>query len=270
MSRHRPFPGTCNTLVAISLLVAVPTLVAEEELVTDRPDQTESSEVVQAGRVQVEIGFTRSIDDEASVETTTDSGPETLVRIGLARNFELRLGFAGYQWEEVDPDGAPIVESDGPADTNIGFKLKLADEKGQRPAIALIAGTTLPTGDTEFSTDDPDPAFRVTFANTLTDRLSIGYNAGVAWASEEDADRLSRFEWTAALGITATDRIGLYVELFGDAALSDSGGPANSFNGGLTWLVRDNVQLDLAVGIGLSDAADDGYAGVGVSFRLPR
>ena len=61
------------------------------ELVTDRPDETESATVVPRGLVQVETGYL----------FTRDSGmdsyavPGTLARIGLGGRTELRIGHAG-------------------------------------------------------------------------------------------------------------------------------------------------------------------------------
>jgi hypothetical protein len=40
-------------------------------------------------------------------------------------------------------------------------------------------------------------------------------------------------------------------------------------NGGFTYLVSDDIQLDLRAGFGLSDAADDFFAGPGLSIRFP-
>ncbi|MCP3979276.1 MAG: transporter [bacterium] len=243
-----------------------------EELVTDRPDQTESAEVVPRNAVQFEVGWTHAEDGDGD-DTTADSFPETLVRVGLAERWELRLGYDGYRWTEADTPGGS-VDTDGSADASVGFKVGLFDENGRRPQGALIASLGLPVGDEEFTTDRADPSFRLALANGLTERLSLGYNLGAAWQtvtdSSGDRDTFSRLEWTVALGISGGERFGYYVELFGDAALSDSGGPANAFDGGVTWLVRDNVQLDAAAGVGLSDEAGDWYAGLGISFRVPR
>ena len=60
------------------------------------------------------------------------------------------------------------------------------------------------------------------------------------------------------------------MELFGESGGSAPGGPANAFDGGFTFLVRDNVQFDVAGGVGLSDGADDWFVGVGLSVRWPR
>ncbi len=119
-----------------------------------------------------------------------------------------------------------------------------------------------------------DPALRLSFAHTLSERLSLGYNVGIGWESGPGGDggttTLSSYLYTVALGIGLSDRVGAFVELFGDVPASAPGGPANSFDGGFTFLVRDNLQFDVAAGAGLSDAADDWFAGVGISVRWPR
>jgi len=70
------------------------------DLVSDRPDQTESSDTVASGYVQFELGWTRSRNDED--DATLDAFPETLVRVEVTSHLELRFGFDGHLWEEAD------------------------------------------------------------------------------------------------------------------------------------------------------------------------
>ena len=58
--------------------------------------------------------------------------------------------------------------------------------------------------------------------------------------------------------------------VFGDFPASDPEPATHSVDGGLTYLPHPRVQLDLAVGAGIDDDAPDWFAGVGVSFRVPR
>ena len=93
------------------------------------------------------------------------------------------------------------------------------------------------------------------------------FESGVG--DDGERDTLSNAFYTVALGFGLNDRLSAFVELYGDIPASASGGPANSFDGGFTYLVRDNLQLDLAGGVGVSDAADDWFVGLGLSLRLP-
>jgi hypothetical protein len=243
-------------------LVFTPVVMAETpELVTDRPDQTESTEIVPKGFVQTELGF-----GDADAADATFAG---LARIGLSERIELRVGLDEFFLS--GPEDA--------VDMSIGAKFRLAGERDWRPAIAVIAALNQKLGNSLSPVSDGlRPSFRFAFSHTLSERLSLGYNAGVSWdeivstvgmPAVPDKELESRFLWTAVLGIGATERVGFFVEAFGDSGLSDDGPTETALDGGVTFLVRPNVQLDVFVGAGLSDAAPDWLAGAGVSFRLP-
>jgi len=253
------------------LMICAPSRVSAQEapeLVTDRPDQTESSSVVGPGYVQFEGGWTHSENDDG-VEVRTDAIPEVLLRIGLVERLELRLGFSGYVWEDVDAG----EDNDGLGDTEVGTKLFLWKEGGYLPEAALLTHLSLPTGESGFSSERADPSFAFLFSHTLTDRLSFGYNLGAVWGTEQDAsgdrDTLSVFRYTATLGVGLTERLSGFVEVFGDVPMSASGGPANMFDGGFTYLIIDNFQIDVASGVGLSQEADDWFITTGATYRFP-
>lgn len=262
--------------VAIALL-AVGALQASaiEEMVTDRPDQTESPIVVVPGKLQIETGFLYTGGDE----TRALALPMTLFRIGTTRRFELRFEFAGLEKDFV-------AREDGLSDIAIGGKIRLWDEKGWLPEAALLFGTTLPIGEEGFSSERLDPDFRFSFAHTISDRVGIGYNLGMTWETSEevgsarlrylltgkeeiDRDTGALFNYTLTAGIGLTDKLGMFIEAFGDVPFNTTTGPAHYLDGGFTWAPLPNLQFDLSGGVGLSDAADDYFAGAGVSFRFP-
>ncbi|HWI17822.1 MAG TPA: hypothetical protein VNT81_08745, partial [Vicinamibacterales bacterium] len=67
------------------------------EIVTDRPDFTESSEVIPARWLQLESGI--SFEGESLVRGF--SAPAALLRIGLGHRAELRLGAEGLLSESI-------------------------------------------------------------------------------------------------------------------------------------------------------------------------
>jgi hypothetical protein len=144
--------------------------------------------------------------------------------------------------------------------------------KGRASGSGTDRGTTIPVGSNGASSERFDPAFRFAFGHALPKGFSLGYNVGVAWATEPDdgggRSTESRLEYTAALAYDFTERWGAFIEVFGDVGLSDAGRPAHSLDGGVTYLLREHVQLDAAVGIGLTDDAPDWFATAGVSYRF--
>lgn len=237
---------------------------AEPEHVTDRPDQTESSKVVPAASAQLETGVLRGGDDAGSSAALFG----TLLRIGLGHGWEARLGHAGYLME--DPDEGERREGWG--DGELGAKVRLLDEAGWRPEVALLGGVSLPTGGEEFSSERADPSFRFSLSHTLTDRLSLGYNLGGEWTSETDErgdrDRSGALIYTLSLGASLTEAVGAFVEIYGEDPAQT--GDVHRLDGGFTFALTDTFQLDVSGGVGLGDVSDEWFAGAGLSKRWPK
>lgn len=282
----RPFPqpprlsGTLRAILSICWLMGAWQASQSQEIpeiTTDRPDQTESSSVLFPGFGQIEMGYTHSEVDEDGVDRERDAAPELLLRYGLSERLELRFGLSGHAWEETRyDDGTPTGNVEGWEDSEAGFKYALWAENPSCfiPEAALLAHLSLPSGADRHSTERADPSFRFLFSNTLSEEASLSYNLGAAWETGEDnfggRDTLSVFQYTVSLGRSLTDRLGMYVELFGDIPMSVDAKPAHSIDGGFTYLLADNFQLDVSTGAGLSEAAEDWFVGAGVSYRFPR
>ena len=253
--------GVCRVVLALLLLLTVHlgssvASAQSSELVTDRPDQTESATVVLRGVVQVETGYLFARDGDVDRYEV----PGTLFRVGLGGRTELRIGHAGISWLE---------ERHGRGDSELGVKVNLIERQDAwLPELAIMGGMSLPTGGDGFSNNGIDPSLLVSFAYELSPRLSLGSNIGVAWeASPEESTRDAEIVYTLALSGELTDRVGGFLELFGDRQIT---GTSSSVDGGLTFLLRDLVQLDVYAGRGLRGLADDFFLGMGLSFRVPR
>lgn len=261
-------------LLSTFLFFATPAAFAQEadELITDRPDQTESPQTIQPGVVQLEIGATHTHDGDAGVERDQFDIPGTLLRIGLSRRIELRVGWDGLQDLE-ERQGGVDFRDDGSGDTSVGFKIGLTENATTSLQTALLVETSLPTGADGFTSHRADPSLRYILARDLSDSVGFGTNVGVSWATEGDGDgrdTLASAFYTLVTGFGLTDRLGAFVELYGELGLDSGAADAHSFDGGFTYLVRSNVQLDIAGGVGLNSAADDWFLGLGFSARLPR
>src|SRR5262245_46384516 len=140
------------------VLFVLDAAAAEEDLVTDRPDQTESPMVVPRHAFQVETGVTLERDDDTEVLGV----PGTLVRFGVSPRFEVRLAWPG--WGSIDTGSEDV---DGLADPEIGMKLKLSSKR----AVALLAHVSLPVGDDDVGSPEATPSIRLSAAHDFTERV---------------------------------------------------------------------------------------------------
>lgn len=237
-----------------------------EDLVTDRPDMTESSICVPHKTLQVETGAMYLFDETDSEKFTGTSYNSTLLRYGLLENFELRFGFAYDKAKRENKSTEMTTEIDGFAPLMLGFKVEICEQDGFRPEAALLAHVTLPrTGAKEFESEYLTPDAIISVSWEINQRLSTGVNLGSAWG--DSSAKPSGF-YSIACGIALTDKAGLFIENFGFFARDED--TDISIDGGFTFLATPNFQFDIYGGFGLTDIAPDYFVGAGLSFRLPR
>jgi hypothetical protein len=230
--------------------------------VTDRPDFTESAFTVAKGYTQLEIGATSSRE---SGERGLAFG-ETLVRAGVASGVEVRVSPGSYL---VEGTGSARVE--GFEDAGVSMKLGVHEGPGTpgriEPTLALLVGTSLPTGAQAFRGPRALPLVKLIAAWSLTDRLALGSN--VNWASAEAAGT-SGHTWSgsASFGYAFSGRVGGFAEYY---AIGDQLGAwqrRSYVDGGLTYLLREGFQVDLRFGVRADGPGDGSFAGLGLARRF--
>lgn len=236
------------------------------DLVTDRPDQTESAATVPKHFLQIETGFILENDENEISRNKSFAYSTTLLRYGLWDNFELRLG-AAYLGDNVTKKNSDFSQNiAGFSPLHVGFKVKVAEEKGLRPDIAFLGGLELPfTAGSDYKPSYTAATMRFAFSHTLSDRFSLGYNLGAEWDGET---AVPGYFYSVALGIGLIENLGMFVESFG--AIQEAGTAQHQLDVGFTYLLTPNFQVDISGGIGLNDAAPDNFISFGLSYRIPR
>ncbi len=222
-------------------------------LSADRPTLTVSPLVVPRGSVQLEAGYTGA--DVGNL--TVHSLGEILIRIGLTEPVELRLGLLGYVWLD-EPHNSVSGMNDG----TIGLKwtIKKAERQGNTD-IGIIAGTSVPIGDTDISTGEWEPGATLALGWTLADWLSVTGNVGYAYRSV--ARRFNQGFVSATVGLVPGKSVSFFVEGYGFSKESAGGSEAFYTNAGAILPLGNRWLTDGRIGIGLGDAATDVFAGVG-------
>lgn len=233
-----------------------------ETIVTDRPDQTESASIVPGGYIQVELGgiYERENFDEGKTEIF--SHPALLIRYGLLNNIELRFNLELIQ--EKSSIGKSTFSKTGLLPVAIGTKIYICKEKGLRPQTAFILHLTIPKlGSKKFANEYLAPDFRAAMQHSLSDRFSLSYNLGAEWdGSKPNAAVL----YTLSLGASLAEKMGAFIETYG--FMTEKETPDHRIDGGLTYLLNQNLQLDASGGFGITDKSPDYFLGLGISIRL--
>ena len=155
-----------------------------EPLVSDRPDQTESPNVMRKGFLQIETGAGIETFEEGTTKTENFTINTTLLRYGLLDNLELRIG-----WDLVDGtlknNGNTIDITSGFSPLLLGAKIGVTEEKGWLPKIGFLGHLALPfTASSDYKPETTGVDFRFSFAHTLSEKSSLAYNLGAAWGDD--------------------------------------------------------------------------------------
>lgn len=247
----------------------------DDNLITDRPDFTESTEAIPIGRFQLELGYTFTYDREDDVRVRDHTAPELLLRMGIVEDFELRFAWAGYSYTEtrdtVRNDAGRRVSSEsweqGANDFELGFKLKIAEQNGLRPNLAILGAMTFPTGSSHISPGDVEPLVGLLWAYDLSDDVALAGQFLVG-TPVEDGRRYVQSAASLSLGVSLTERLGTYIEYYGIYHNTRESDCAHTVNGGFTYLITNNLQFDIRAGFGLNEEADDFFTGAGLSWRF--
>ncbi len=243
-------------LLAIVFSILDPSLTADaQEMITDRPDFTESAVVIPANMVQIESGA-----EYADLRSREEfSYPNALARIGIGYNLEIRFGFSG--WIHLTEN----AESENHFnDLLLEAKYQITNAHASVP-MAILLVSTLPTGDSEVSVGRAELGVIFAISHELDDRLGLAVNLGAVSVDDGEGRELLALA-SLALGVGLSDHLGAFVEGFAEMPQGEPWQPV--LDGGLTFLVMHEAQLDLYLGKGLNARAGDWRVGAGVSFRF--
>ena len=150
---------------------------------------------------------------------------------------------------------------------NVGFKEQFTDYDGWVPECGLIYRINLPVGDPDVGSDRVGASVVGVYSWELTDRISLGGNTG-GYFIAPGGDYFNCFSQSIAVSFSVTERFGVYQEWF---MLAYSGAedsrPEHYYDGGVTYLITPNFQLDWRAGVGLTEASADFFTGTGFAVR---
>lgn len=243
----------------INLILLIPCLSNAQEMdpiQTDRPDQTETPYLVPKNKFQIETGL--SFQRENLNTNKTYTFPSTLWKYGINKNMELRV------ITEITNEIDSANKTFGLNSVYLGTKIRISEENGWLPKTAIIGHICIPNVATSnLKTKYYAPEFRFTMQHTLSDKLTLSYNIGSEWNTENLVPTLI---YTFATGYVLSEKIASYIEIFGFAPNNEKSN--HNLDGGFTYLINDNFMLDLSSGIGISINAPKYYLALGFSFRI--
>lgn len=226
-----------------------------QELVTDRPDQTESSVTVPKRSLQIEGGFLYASLKENSLNIKETLLPTVLFRYGLTKGIELRLV---AQNGKIKNDSITI---NGLSDLEIGTKIQLLKKENIKTEIAFLTHVIVPTGKQELTNGKAGVVSKFAFSYPASNVMETGCNIGYSNFGYDNGSLI----YSLVGGFSITDKISAYIEPYGEY-LNFKKWFMNA-DAGFTCLLQENFQFDFSFGTGINYKMK--YIALGFSWRIP-
>lgn len=233
--------------------------------------QFQQGYIYESAELEIDPSFlTFPVEDIAGNASTF----ENVIRYGITENVEINAAI-NYNWFSNDFDFGSLdtqITGDYLSVADIGARIHLADNKGLLPDIALQARLGMAQNGDEGDFEIQNVQVTGAFFWQLTDKQGVTVNLIPIIAINDGAS--SQVNYTLAYGLSITDKLGVFIENYGSLyfdALNDSFD--TYFDGGVSYLVNNNVQLDLLGGYA-KNQVDSGvkeskyFISAGVSWRI--
>ncbi|SFZ89895.1 Putative MetA-pathway of phenol degradation [Flaviramulus basaltis] len=229
-----------------------------QTIITDRPDQTESSSTVNKGSLQIESGILLAFNEDDLISERQILAPTTLFRYGISKVLEIRVL---SQFESLK-DQNTSQKINGISDLEIGTKIQLFKKENVNTEIAFLSHVILPTGSKSLTNDAFGTINKLSISHELNNTMGLGYNVGYDYFGKGNGD----LTYSVALGISITEIFSFYIEPYG--ALLDFNNYESNFDAGITYLIQDNCQLDFSFGTGINHTMN--YLSIGCSINIAK
>ena len=207
------------------------------QISTDRPDQTEGTHVLKNGDFQIESGWTFNSDGGSL---------NNLLRIGTFKGIELRFSTNLISVHEDMTGLFPSLDN-----LEFGAKFKILDKKETLTKISFLSHLSVST---EYSDNSGGLLNRVLVSHELSESFELAYNLGYTKYFEQD-NGLVVYSLVVAKSF---GNFGAFVEIFGESY--------SSWDLGITYLIKDNLQADISYGQGINNELS--YLSIGAAWNF--
>lgn len=263
------------SVLAVVALMALPAQaqMADEPLTSDRPGFSTAAATVSQGTFQTELGYQYAqlpdfFGDEG--RSVHDVG-QLLLRYGVSDAFEIRgaVGSIGLIEVAAGFDGTELDTELESGYTGGAVEAKVRLFRNDVSTISGFSSTSLPlsTGPFDSSDDRARQTFGLLFDGGLGENITLTLNGGTSffWDSGEQEDRSFTGIFIPTLSFGINERTGAYVGYYGQYTEFNN---INFVEGGFTYLVNNDLQVDLNGGLRVDDTQDLFFFGVGLSTRF--
>ncbi|MEN4052694.1 transporter [Sulfurimonas sp. NWX79] len=237
-------------------LVAFISVNIQAEIIADRPGFSTGTYTVKPGKFNIEMGYNYTFDTFSSQNNTQDF-PLFELRTGVTEDIEFDFLWDGWSTTK-DFKESPT------SDITIGGKYSLI--KNEKYNFTFMTLVTLPTDrQSSFKTENISPLIGLLWDYTLNETIS--FFGTFQSSTYRDEKRIYDFQPAAGITFSHTEKFASFIELYSIIPSSSIIPTEKVVDGGFTYLLQENIQLDINGGLGLNRESED-FFGLGIAIEF--
>jgi hypothetical protein len=248
---------------------AQPAAAVDDYINPDRPGIADGSNVVGAGRFQIETGVQEEFRHSGGASDRTLLLP-TLVRLGLSKDWELRVETTGaYIWDRVSDPASGVTKSQGADPVSLGLKYHFQDTAGiSQPSLGVILRVFAPSGSGPFKTSHTTADLRLAADWDIAPKWSLNPNVGVA-VYESGGRTYEAGLFATTLNYNPSPILNFFIDTGVQSPETKNGRTSVIYDAGVAYIIGHDIQLDASVGTGAAGSTPPHpFVSVGISKRF--
>ena len=233
----------------------------------DQPGLSNNYQTVRKYRLQIESKLSYQQDskfpDQPNLERKRFQFANTLIRFGLSKKLELRLG-SGFLYQRDKNLGmkSSVATIQG---ISLGSKWHFLEHKhGLLPNASLLVQADLPVGSETVVSKYVEPGIALLASHPLSEAANLNYNVAISY---RDQNFLQYF-YALSLHVEFSPQTSVFIEVTDKHQVNKRA--EMYFDGGLNLLIKRNTIAYIYGGKGLNTQAADWFVAFGMGVRLPR
>lgn len=239
----------------------------------DRPGRVEAPYTVDAGHVQVELGFVEAVFDggrtKGEPRTTDWVVAPANIKIGLLNNLDVQMAVNPYGGHRLkDRATGSVSKGSGVGEMQTRLKLNVWGNDGGKTSFGVMPFVKWPLPSSDLRNGRTEGGLMLPLQVNLTDRWALGAMAEFDFVANDAGGHSTEFVNAVTVGPQLTERLGVFVE-FVAVTSSAARFPWQGFvDVGSTYLVNEDLQFDYGCNFGVTAAAPDFGPFAGVTWRF--
>ena len=218
---------------------------------TDRPTKAFGTATVPKGHFQMETGLSMDVYGNAMAFNLGT----TQFRYGVVNNFELRMNTTVSMFDDMSVQNTLWT-------SNIGMGLKWHIVEKEKINFSYIAEASIP-----LSPDYVSAWNALLLDHGVSEKISFAYMLYYGYDSSNVAlkrERLGNAQFCYVINYQLLDKLSFFTEICLAMDLDKPEGLSLVFDAGMTYLIKDNLQLDVFFGTGIRQTR--GLFGAGIAW----